>query len=74
MSGTKIGGIKAREFLKQRYGKDYYSKLGMIGGKARVPKGFAVVPGLAARAGRVGGAKSRRGPAIKHKQRYEGIK
>jgi general stress protein YciG len=28
---------------RQRYGEDFYKKIGAIGGKAKVPKGFAIM-------------------------------
>ena len=63
MSGSKIGGLKAAETNKQRYGRDWYKKIGKLGGKACVPKGFAVNPELAKRAGSLGGKLSKRGKA-----------
>lgn len=65
MSGTKIGGEKARETNKQLYGEDYYRKIGAIGGKATMaegakPKGFAARPDLASIAGAIGGKISKR--------------
>lgn len=42
---------------------DFYKKIGREGGLAKVPKGFAVNPGLASRAGKIGGKRSRRGKA-----------
>jgi hypothetical protein len=62
MSGTKKGGFKAAETNKKRYGKDFYKKIGSKGGiKTGVKKGFAANPELAAKAGKKGGAKSKRG-------------
>ena len=66
MSGTRYGGLKAAETNKQRYGRDWYKKIGKIGGKACVPKGFAVNPELAKRAGSTGGKLSKRGKAKKY--------
>ena len=60
MSGSRSGGLKAAETNKQRYGRDWYKKIGKIGGKACVPKGFAVNSELAKRAGSKGGKISRR--------------
>lgn len=60
MSGTKDGGIKARDKNYEKYGTDFYINAGRIGGSAKVPKGFAINRELAAEAGRRGGLKSRR--------------
>ena len=55
MSGTKAGGVKARNTNYDRYGKDYYKIQGAKGGKACVKKGFGANPALARVAGRKGG-------------------
>lgn len=60
MSGTKEGGKHAAETNRERYGANYYAELGRAGGRACVPKGFAVNPELARRAGAKGGTISRR--------------
>lgn len=62
MAGTKAGGIKAAQVIKQRHGEDYYRKIGYIGGKASEGGGFTNNPELASRAGKIGGAKSRKLP------------
>lgn len=63
MSGNKKGGIQAAATNKQRYGQDFYKKIGGKGGlKTGVKKGFAANPELAAIAGKKGGRKSKRGP------------
>lgn len=41
MAGNKIGGSKARDTNKERYGKDYYGRIGALGGKASNTGGFA---------------------------------
>lgn len=41
MSGSKIGGAKARDTNKKLYGEDYYVKMGAIGGKLGRTGGFA---------------------------------
>lgn len=43
MSGTRLGSIKTRDTNIRLYGKDYYARIGAIGGKAQVPKGFAMM-------------------------------
>lgn len=61
MAGTKAGGAKAAETNKIKYGADFYQKVGAIGGKAKVPKGFAMMsPEKLRQAGIKGGKKSRR--------------
>ncbi len=61
MAGTKRGGIKAAATNKMRYGLDFYRRLGRIGGKISRGGGFAMNHDLAVEAGRIGGAKSKRG-------------
>ena len=65
MAGTKAGGLKAADTNKRKYGDDWYSKIGKIGGKNGHTGGFAANPELARVAGAKGGRISRRGPAIK---------
>ena len=69
MSGTRSGGLKAREANLKRHGKDFYKRIGAIGGRnGRGPEykgGFAANPALARIAGAKGGRISRRGPAKK---------
>lgn len=65
MAGTKAGALKAKQKMIDRYGADFYSRIGKLGGMAMVPKGFALSPQLAVEAGRKGGSISRRGPAKK---------
>lgn len=59
MPGTKRGGLRAARTNKIKHGDDFYARIGSMGGKAKVPKGFAK-SGLAASAGRKGGATSSR--------------
>ena len=72
MSGTKAGGIKARETNLRLYGKDFYRRNGQKGGKNGNTGGFASnvvgADGLTGRqravlAGAIGGHISRRGKA-----------
>jgi general stress protein YciG len=65
MAGTKIGGAKARETNCAKHGRDFYARIGSMGGSktGTKPKGFAANPELASRAGTIGGRKSRRGKA-----------
>lgn len=55
MSGTKAGGAKVAETNKSKYGSDYYQRIGAMGGKKKVPKGFAINRELARTAGAAGG-------------------
>lgn len=65
MPGTIAGGKKARETNYQRHGKDFYRRIGSLGGRVITdkPKGFAANIELAREAGRKGGKISRRGAA-----------
>ncbi len=62
MSGTVEGAAKAKKTILARKGKNFYAEIGATGGRVKgVKKGFAANPALAAKAGRRGGAVSRRG-------------
>lgn len=61
MAGTKLGGAKARDTNKNKYGKDFYARIGSMGGKVGRTGGFYANRELARQAGRIGGLKSRRG-------------
>lgn len=68
MAGTKIGGMRAAETNKRKYGEDFYSRIGQKGGRNGHTGGFATVDEngvhtLAIVAGRKGGLISRRGVA-----------
>lgn len=65
MSGTKAGGAKARATMYKNHGKDYYKRIGALGGKHCGMKGFALNPELARKAGEKGGRTSKRGNAKK---------
>lgn len=65
MAGTKEGAAKAVATIRDRYGNDYYARLGRIGGQNGRTGGFAANPELAREAGRKGGTISRRGPVKK---------
>lgn len=57
---TETGESKIRKTIEERYGKDYWRKIGSKGGKATGMKGFALNPELARAAGRKGGKISTR--------------
>lgn len=65
MAGTKAGGLKTAATNKLKYGEDFYSKIGRIGGSNGTTGGFAANRELARIAGQKGGRKSRRGPSKK---------
>lgn len=62
MAGTKAGGIQAAITNKQRYGQNFYKKIGETGGKISRGGGFAGEGGRerARKAGALGGRISRR--------------
>lgn len=60
MSGTKAGGKRAAMTNKALHGKDFYARIGKIGGKNGHTGGFAANPELARIAGAKGGKKSSR--------------
>lgn len=66
MSGTKAGGIKAAKTNKQRHGKDFFKRIGKIGGRNGHTGGFAANPEFAKICGAKGGRISRRGVSKKN--------
>jgi general stress protein YciG len=60
MAGTKAGGQAAAATNKQKYGSDFYAKIGAKGGKLGKTGGFYANRELAREAGRRGGRISRR--------------
>ena len=56
MPGTKAGGLKARDTNYKRHGKNFYVRIGALGGKASTGGGFAANPELARIAGAKGGS------------------
>ena len=65
MAGTKAGGIKAAATNIARQGRDFYARIGAIGGRNGHTGGFFANPELAKIAGAKGGKISKRGPAKK---------
>lgn len=64
MSGTKAGGLKAAKTNKERYGDDWYNRIGSLGDRNGHTGGFASMPKEKVReCGRIGGTISRRGPS-----------
>lgn len=61
MSGTKSGGLKARETNYKTHGIDFYREIGRKGGQNGHTGGFASNPELAKIAGAKGGKISKRG-------------
>lgn len=60
MAGTKAGGQKAADTNRNRYGRDFYAKIGAKGGKNGHTGGFYANRDLAREAGAKGGRISRR--------------
>jgi len=61
MAGTKEGGLKAAATNKKRYGKEWYKKIGAMGGKNGHTGGFAYFShDIVSAWGKKGGSISRR--------------
>lgn len=86
MSGTKAGGLKARERNLEKYGPDFYKRIGSKGGKSGKGPGYkggfasseVGDDGLTGKqrakiAGAKGGRISRRGPAKDAIEKAEAI-
>lgn len=64
MDGTVAGGKHAAETNKRLYGDGFYVRIGRLGGLKEVPKGFSKMTyEQRSAAGKIGGTKSKRGPA-----------
>jgi uncharacterized protein len=61
MAGTKDGGRKAAATNKNKYGSEFYAKIGAMGGRKGTTGGFYANRELARVAGARGGRISRRG-------------
>ncbi len=64
MAGTTAGGAKAAATNKNKYGKDFYARIGAMGGKLGRTGGFYANRELARKAGAKGGRISRRGKKL----------
>lgn len=60
MGGTRIGGKRAAKTNKALHGKDFYKRIGKLGGQNSHTGGFAANRELARKAGAIGGKKSSR--------------
>jgi hypothetical protein len=70
VAGTKLGGKRAAKTNKQKYGADFYAKIGAKGGKKGKTGGFGDGEAGRERArmyGAIGGRISRRGSSTKAK-------
>ena len=68
MPGTKVGGQKAKETNKNKYGEDFYVRIGAMGGSTKTtkPKGYAAMPEWKRQAaGKAGGKKSRKNKDVR---------
>lgn len=61
MAGTRIGGIKASQINKKKYGDDFYRRIGSMGGKKSTTGGTYGRPEWASKIGSIGGSRSKRG-------------
>ena len=71
MAGSKTGGKRAAQTIKERYGEDFYQRIGKLSNASwekngRMPRGFAANPELASLAGRKAGKISKRGHTFMH--------
>ncbi|HYG84229.1 MAG TPA: hypothetical protein VD907_05070 [Verrucomicrobiae bacterium] len=64
MAGTKNGGLRAAATNRARHGKEFYARIGAIGGKKGRTGGFAANRELARIAGAKGGRISRRTKSV----------
>lgn len=60
MAGTKVGGKKAAQTNRDKWGADFYARIGADGGRNGTTGGFFANRELAREAGRKGG-KARKG-------------
>lgn len=74
MAGTKEGAAKTRAAIYEKYGADFYRRVGRIGGQNGHSGGFAANRELARIAGQKGGRISRRGKTPKAPEFAKGSK
>lgn len=67
MAGNKAGGIKARETNYKKHGKDFYKRVGAIGGRAGTTGGFYANKAMAKLAGSKGGRRGFKGWRLRGK-------
>lgn len=60
MAGNKSGGLAAAKLNKEKYGEDFYKRIGAIGGKKGTTGGFYGRSEAARLAGSKGGKVSKR--------------
>jgi len=60
MAGTREGGLKASQKNKEKFGEDFYKRIGRAGGKNGRTGGFWANRELARTAGAIGGRNSKR--------------
>lgn len=68
MAGTRLGGIRAAAKNKERYGKDFYKRIGRQGGRAGNTGGFYGNSKRAKEAGAIGGRIGKRGRKLIKKE------
>ena len=73
MAGTSAGGKKASETNRKLHGKDFYARIGSIGGRNGHTGGFASNPELARKAGAKGGRSSARGNSFVYTAKKKGL-
>ncbi len=64
MTRRQLAGLRTADILRAR-DPDHYKKMGAKGGMVSGPGGFGSIPGLARNVGKIGGQRSKRGPAKK---------
>lgn len=62
MAGNKAGASKAVATIYATHGKDFYKKIGSLGGQKGTTGGFYKNKELASKVGAIGGKNSKRGP------------
>ena len=73
MAGTKEGGRSAARTNYKRHGRDFYRRIGAIGGRRGRTGGFFANRELARIAGVKGGRISRRGPvSVENSEKQDG--